>query len=263
MDSLAYISRTTPHVGHLFQALKHIIRSDFIPSLTGQPPPSEPIRDLLAQPARLGGLGIRNLVDAADLESSASRLICAPLIGLIVDKRLDYPHKCSEDQLLAKSVVQKHRNQQAQRSTEGLKDSLDASRNRAMELASERGASTWLTSVLIEEFGFCLHKGAYKDALALRYGWPLLNIPPHCVCGADFTVEHVLSCQRGFPIIHHNEIRDVTATLLTEVCHDDRDLQPLSGEFLTRATSVKTDGARLDIAANGIWGGRFEKHIWM
>jgi len=34
----------------------------------------------------------------------------------------------------------------------------------------EKGASNWLT-VLIEEFGFTLHKGAFRDALALRYGW--------------------------------------------------------------------------------------------
>ena len=66
----------------------------------------------------------------------------------------------------------------------------------------------------------------------------------------------------GFPIIRHNEIRDVTATMLTEVCHDvlvEPDLQPLSGEVLARASSIRTDGARLDIAVNGLWGGRFER----
>ena len=32
-----------------------------------------------------------------------------------------------------------------------------------------------------------------------------------------------------------------------------------TGEVLNGATSVKTDGARLDIAVSGFWGGRFEK----
>ena len=67
---------------------------------------------------------------------------------------------------------------------------------------------------------------------------------------------------RTFPIARHNEIRDVTANLLTEVCHDiviDPDLQPLTGEVLARASSNTADGARLDIAANGLWGGRFER----
>ena len=84
-----------------------------------------------------------------------------------------------------------------------------------------------------------------------------------CACGNSFTVEHVLSCPRGgFPTIRHNEIRDVTASLLTEVCHDvmiEPNLQPLTGEALTGATSNTADGARLDIAVNGFWGGRFER----
>ena len=35
-------------------------------------------------------------------------------------------------------------------------------------------------------------------------------------------------------------------------------LQPLEGETLHGATSLK-EGARLDIAANGFWGGRYER----
>ena len=65
-----------------------------------------------------------------------------------------------------------------------------------------------------------------------------------------------------FPIVRHNEIRDVTATLLTEVCHDvllEPDLQPLTGEIIPGATSVKSDDARLDIAVSGFWGGRFKR----
>ena len=57
-------------------------------------------------------------------------------------------------------------------------------------------------------------------------------------------------------------MRDVTAKFLTEVCHDVRtepDLQPLSGEALVFAIANSTDGARLDIAVNGFWGGRFER----
>ena len=41
--------------------------------------------------------------------------------------------------------------------------------------------------------------------------------------------------------MRHNEIRDVTANLLTEVCHDVRsepELQPLSGEVMAGVTSI-------------------------
>ena len=81
-----------------------------------------------------------------------------------------------------------------------------------MDLARERGSSSWLTTMPLEEHGFSLHKGAFVDALALRYGWIPSNTPTSCVCGANFTVEHMLSCPRGgFPTIRHNEIRDITA----------------------------------------------------
>ena len=43
-----------------------------------------------------------------------------------------------------------------------------------------------------------------------------------------------LSCPRGgFPSIRHNEIRDITATLMSEVCHNvkiEPGLQPVTGE---------------------------------
>ena len=40
----------------------------------------------------------------------------------------------------------------------------------AINLAKEKGASTWLTVLPIEEFGYCLYKSAFRDAISLRYG---------------------------------------------------------------------------------------------
>ncbi len=71
---------------------------------------------------------------------------------------------------------------------------------------------------------------------------------------------NVLSCPKGgFPSLRHNEIRDITANLLSEVCSIEPHLQPISGEHLPGTTANITEGARLDIAANGLWGGRFER----
>ena len=60
----------------------------------------------------------------------------------------------------------------------------------------------------------------------------------------------------GFPTIRHNEIRDITATLLTEVCHNvatEPPLQPLTGETLTARSANTNDNARLDIRARSFW----------
>ena len=134
----------------------------------------------------------------------------------------------------------------------------------ALDHATIKGASTWLSALPLSEHGFALHKAAFHDAMALRYGWPLCRTPVHCACGTVFSVDHALSCPKGgLPSLRHNEIRDLTANLLTEVCHQvqvEPELQAVSdpGAF-SRATANIQEGARLDIVMNGFWGGRTER----
>ena len=120
----------------------------------------------------------------------------------------------------------------------------------------------WIITLPLREFGFDLHKHAYRDAFALSYGWPPQGLPTTCVCGSHVSVEHVLLCPKGaFPIICHNKIRDLTASLLTEVCHNvsvELELQPIDGESMSNTTANSSQGAHLDIAVNGFWGGCFE-----
>ncbi len=103
----------------------------------------------------------------------------------------------------------------------------------------------------------------YNATSPCRYGWSPPNLPLKCECDHAFTVDHALSCAKGgFPSIRHNEIRDITATLLTEVCNDvcvESDLQPVAPNQLHGSSANIQDGARLDIAANGVWGGRLER----
>ena len=52
----------------------------------------------------------------------------------------------------------------------------------------------------------------------------------------------------GFPTIRHNEIRDLTASLLTEVCHNvaaEPHLQPLNGETMAFAQPSQMMGPDL------------------
>ena len=132
-----------------------------------------------------------------------------------------------------------------------------------MELSKEKGVSTWLSSLPIDDHGFALHKSAFRDALSLRYGWSLQNPPSHCTCGHRFNIDQALTCKTGgFPAIRHNVVRDITASLLTEVCHGvtiEPHLQPLTGEVMSHKTAVTEDGARLDVAMYGFWGNCFEK----
>ena len=73
-------------------------------------------------------------------------------------------------------------------------------------------------------------------------------------------MEHALTCNRGgFSFLRHNEIRNLSAKLLTEVCPNvgiEPELQPLSGETLALRTANRQDEARVDIRAQGFWGER-------
>eukprot|EP00117_Sycon_ciliatum_P042614 scpid35295/ scgid0921/ len=110
-----------------------------------------------------------------------------------------------------------------------------------------------------------LHKQAFWDALCLRYGWTPPGLPTECVCGKAFSPEHALSCPTGgYPAMRHNDLRDLTASLLREVAHDvqvEPHLQPLTGETFRHRSAISEDGARLDVAASGVWGGRFERAL--
>ena len=140
---------------------------------------------------------------------------------------------------------------------EHLKSKLTKSQQLAIEQTSEKGASSWLTSIPLAKYDFTLHKQAFRDALCLRFGWTPIRLPSHCSCGKPLTVDHAFSCPKGaLPSIRHNHIRDITANFLTEVCPNvciEPTLQPLTGESFPLHTTNTEEGARLDIKAKIFW----------
>ena len=197
----------------------------------------------------------------ATQELHSSQLVTSTLCEHLLSQDHEYGYEVIAKQLEAKTQVRQENHVRNSTEAEELCDLLSDPIRRAVDLAKEKGSSTWLTALPLAEHGFALHKRAFHNALALRYGWTPSEMPSMCACGGKFTVEHALSCatcKGGFPSIRHNEIRDLTATLLTEVCNDvsiEPGLQPVPSDTLTGATANHQDGARLDIAANGFWGG--------
>jgi len=66
-----------------------------------------------------------------------------------------------------------------------LLSKLTASLQKAVQLAQEKGASSWLTTLPVQVHGFSLHKTALCDALALRYGWSTSRMQSHCAYGTS------------------------------------------------------------------------------
>ena len=121
-----------------------------------------------------------------------------------------------------------------------------------------------ISAIPIEQHGFAFHKTDFTDTLCLCYSWYPSHLPSHCVCRKAFSVSHAFSCPHGtFPILRQNDVRDLTAKLMSEVCHGvqvEPHLQLLSGESLHYKSAVHEDDARVDIRAAGFWNCRRRDH---
>ena len=121
---------------------------------------------------------------------------------------------------------------------------------RAQDLLAGRGSSAWLTVFPLQDLGFNPNKREFRDAVRLRYDWPVEDIPSTCACGEAFTVDHFMICKLGdFITQRHNELRDLRAEFLSLVCSDveiEPVLQDISGEHLNRGSS-KAQDTSLDI----------------
>ena len=253
----SYLSRTCPNICNKFDVLEQIIRQRLIPSLIDRNSLNDIERELLSLPIRHGGLGINNPSKISSSSYDASLAVSTPLIDLILHRSLQIPYEAFELQHLAKLEISTIRHRTDTLAKDVIYHKLPVSLQKLVDISCEKGASSWLSVIPIQEHGFALHKGAFRDAISLRYGWRPPLLPNNCVCGKSFTVEHAISCPcGGYPSLRHNEIRDFTAHLLTEVCCNvgiEPPLQSLTGESLSYRTSNIEDGARLDVAANGFW----------
>ena len=75
---------------------------------------------------------------------------------------------------------------------DSLQKTFEANQQYSMALASEKGASSWLTALPLKRYGFDLTKTDFRDCLSLRYGLQPKNLPLKCPSGEDSTVSRAL-----------------------------------------------------------------------
>ena len=104
-----------------------------------------------------------------------------------------------------------------------------------------------------------LNKRQFRDSIRLRYGWSIPGLPVSCSGGERFNVKHGMSCKKGgFVTLQHKKVRDITATLLSDVCKDielEPSLLTLNGEEQTMRKTAKTK--------DEVWLGIFAKSFWV
>ena len=186
---------------------------------------------MLALPVRLGGMGILNPMTCSSQCFNSSKQLTSPLVALIISQEDKLPSDGATLSETRKSIHSENRKLQ-NALDDCIYDNLSAKQQRPVDLSRKKGASSWLSVLPLDELGFSLHEGEFRDAVCLRYGWSLPNVSSSCSCGMSFSVDHAMTCNLGsFPTIRHNEIQDLTVSLLSEVCHNvaiEPHLQPLN-----------------------------------
>ncbi len=141
--------------------------------------------------------------------------------------------------------------------TKSLVDQVSERQQFLIEIAKEKGVSSWLTADPSPQLGTILNKSDFRDAVSLRYGFSLDGLPTTCICGAEMSTDHALTCPSGgYPTARHNQVRDVVADAMRTAFQDvevEPQLLPYENEDLSRRTANRSAEARVDIRARGFW----------
>ena len=249
--------RTIPNLEDYLQPLEDTIYNEFVPSLFGCKV-NDVVRKLIALPPKLGGMGITNPKEIANKEYKNSIRLTEKLTKMIVNQ--DRFGDIEENVIMEikKSIAKEREIKQKEQLKEILDNKeLTETEKKKIEICQEPGASNWLTALPLREAGFSLNKQEFRDALAIRYNIPIKGLPQTCTCGMDFTCDHAMICKKGgFISLRHNDLRDITYELLSEVCkgvENEPMLQQLTGETMRYQTAKTENKARMDVSALGFW----------
>ena len=130
----------------------------------------------------MGGLGVIDPSKYLAYQFSSSIQVAVPLVELILQQSINDTANVSVSQLTAKKLVVNAHNHELTRFN-SLLPQLCPRLQRAVTLSS------WLTALPLSDHGFVLHKGAFHDALCLRYRWQLSLLNYHCCLLAVFVAK--------------------------------------------------------------------------
>ena len=253
-----YFMRTLPDIEQQMKRLDIAIDS-FISKMLNNYKFSELERKWFSLPPKLGGLGITVPSQLCATYYNNSKAMTKVLVDRIV-----HQHKYDSDEEVEvndnrpiKAEIKRQKQARDEEKFEEVKRELNQQQLKILEATTEKGASSWLNTLPLRNQNFYLNKQIFWDSVFLRYGITIPRLPSSCVCGANFNIEHALTCKRGgFIGIRHDEVRNFTAEVLGEVCKDvviEPSLTPLTGEQFDYDTANVDKNARLDVAARGVW----------
>ena len=129
--------RPIPGVEDLFQPLEQVIRHQFLPALTRRLSLSDTERELIALPARLGGLGILKPSCSPRHQQEACAEVTAPLMDLINVRAGEHPKSIQQEQRQVKSTIRSRHQEVIAKDAEDVKGRITGGQRNGVEQARE------------------------------------------------------------------------------------------------------------------------------
>ena len=258
-SKFTFFLRTIENFEQYLEPIDTFLTDNFIPTLFGSDTPNDVPREVLSLNPSEGGLGINILSQDANNQFLASTNITRPHVQSIISQE-NIKRSSNSDGKTTQELGNENKTRNRQWKMEKM-DELDRALpdelKAFVEQARDKGASSWLNALPINDQNLTLNKEEFRDALRLRYNQPLPNLPTTCPCGERFNVTHALSCKKGgFVSQRHDNTRDLLTNLIDMVCVDveaEPHLIPVTGERMQLRTANTNDDSRLDIKAKGFW----------
>ena len=255
IHKLTYHMRAIPNIDQHLSTMDGIVDNKFIPAITEGHICSKDERLFLSLPVKKGGLGIPILSNVAPFEFTNSRMATEHLVLKIKNQDSTSPVDGEHDRNSRRNVI-KAREERNNIILQQLCEEMKPEELRANDLSRMKGASCWLTMLPLKSENFLLNKREFYDALSLRNRWTPKFLPSFCPCGKRYDVDHAMSCMKGgFIYRRHDDVRDMLASLLKDVCHDvhvEPHIETLTGDVLPDGTN-SSDETRLDVSVRDFW----------
>ena len=252
-----YVMRIVASDPQMYAGLDAALFTELVPSLLGVEDITA-VEGLLCLPIRNGGIGLLKPTQIASRVYGAGQGAIRSIVTALAETECSHATLCTGIANYASAVRRfKSEDLAINKTLSNDLRGLPNAQRLLTQVAGEPGVSTWMSMPPTVDNDTILNKRDFRDAMGIRYGLPLANIPSACVCGADMTIDHAMTCPTGgYPTCRHNNIRDIVAEALAEVCTDverEPTLLPLSGEVIPLRTAAREDDARVDVRARGFW----------
>ena len=262
-----YVQRGVGGTEEQYRPMEELIRKRFLPCIMGRPTRDmgDDERAVYALPSRMGGLGVKNLMETAKPSHDEAREATNFLVESLLEIKQWSSSKHDKHFTKRASDHKAKRGEKLQEQQKVLKERyinrLPPDEKKACENAMSLRTHYALVSSPSASQDTYLTPVQFRDLLAVRYGKEPVDVPPYCACehnGArrkPYTLEHALVCGHGGNVIgRHNivvkELKHIAATATggTEYSVDTE-------VWLREPNQDNMDGLRSDIQIRGLESG--------